>query len=165
MRNILGQKMKFFILVIIVIFISSCTTSPGQKEYLELDRVSTSDHNKRQTAFSAYPVEKQIDIYLYAWYGPKGGGMNALFYLINDGESKVPQILKRLDQTTEPNHKAALLNALLEIERNCHCVANNPQIIEILEKSEIKKRFEGDQGFIFIYQTYLQQLKDEIPSS
>jgi hypothetical protein len=161
-RIIVSSKTKIYPLLIIIIFLAGCVSQPGKKEYLEIAKIPVSNESERLAKFSTYPVEKQIEIYLFAQYGVEGGNESFLRYLAFDGQNKIPAIIARIDAADDPGFKALLMRVLDFIDENCGCVADNPDFLNILERNEMQidpADSEGIKIFKELYRKILLRMK------
>ena len=155
-----GKTNLYFILITISLLVC-CASKPGQKEYLEIVKSPASNENEILDKFSKYPIDKQIDIYLFAECCVEGGG-TFIRYLGFNGKEKIPSIVKRIDESDNPITKTKLLNALEFIDLNCECLVDSPGTLNILEKNEMRIDESDSQGiktFKELYSTYLQRIK------
>lgn len=120
-------------------FLNSSNLSKGGVEYSEICKIPKSDENKRLALFNSYPIEKQIDIFLYAM---RQRDYVFEVYLTKNGEAKLPQLAEEIKVQKDLRNKAELISIIsnidriCEIEKNINCVANDSKIMEILKKSE-----------------------------
>lgn len=146
------------ILTTIILFLS-CAKSLGQREYLEIEKLPESE---RLSKFSSYPVEKQIDIYLFSKLYTEGGSGTYGRYLASNGTNKLPNIVKRLDESNDLLVKIELIHTIELINGHCLCVAGNADILRILEKNDIQINTEDDPStrkLKEVYSDYLQRIK------
>ncbi len=101
--------MKNFIVIFIFICIAilggsgcigECRNKAGGMEYRELAKlmpsIDPSTHIVAERKFSQYPVDQQITIFLYARNCPDDPRI--VPFLIHNGESKIPNIVKRIEK-------------------------------------------------------------------
>ncbi len=94
----------------------------GGKEFHELKEMSTSDIDSIRRKFESYPVNTQIDIYLYGLKYVEPDDNSSLKFLIEGGEMKVPYIIKRIESTDFEFDQAYLTEALASINNDCRCI-------------------------------------------
>ena len=149
-----------------LLFILNCglyfSSRPGAKEYYELNAVSGTDNTASIRKFSSYPIEKQIDIYLFANCCTEGGGSG--IYLSIDGEKKIPNIVKRIETSSDIRDKVALIAVLFSINKECKCMKKHSEFIKSLEKQEENfstENIPADDNFTESYRKYYSDyLKD-----
>lgn len=132
---------------------------PGASEYREISR---SNRTERKARFNSYSIEKQIDIYLFAMCCVEPSDVEFESYLIVDGESKLPHLTERIKLLKDSRDKGNLIGAIYEIDRDCNCVANNPNIMRVLKENESQRTpndDEGDKGWKKQYSWYLFELQ------
>lgn len=130
--------------------LSVCQTQhPGERGYNEISKIAQSEAGERLRRFSAYPVDQQIDIYLYSQYSVEGGSDEFFRFLAKDGESKIPAILKRMDADADrdPRAKIGLIRVLDFIDQGCLCLAKIDSSFDVLERVEMKINATDGQGF------------------
>ncbi len=112
---------------------SGCLNSPGKKEFDGIQRIEAID--ERLTMFSSFPIDKQIDIFLYAQRNGAGFRDTYFRFLANEGENKKLDIARRIDVSQSASHKADLLIVLDFIDTKCRCVNNDSEVMTLLEKN------------------------------
>jgi hypothetical protein len=135
---------------------------PGGSEYYEIKKIPYSNNTERIAAFNSYPVEKQIDIYLFAMIHKAPADAAFGEYLKVNGESKIAKLADAIENINSPMAKGYLIGATWEIDRECNCVANNPKIMEILKRRESPpdpNDDEGDRGWKKSYSWTLFELQ------
>ena len=115
----------------------------------------------------AYPINEQIDIYLYSQYGVEGGSDEIFRFIASDGEKKIPAILKRIDSDNgaDPRTRFGLINVLDFIDQNCQCLANNEDAMMILSRNEmliVSKDSEGFRGYKELYHQILVRIESRM---
>ena len=142
---------RIVILALLTTLSCSCylfsTPRPGAKEYYEIKEMATSDIDGIRPKFESYPVETQIDIYLYGLKYVEPDDNSSLKFLIEGGERKVPNIMKRIESTDIEFDKAYLMEALASINNDCGCItfAQVEKLSEIergLKNPSHRSRFE-----------------------
>lgn len=163
------MKITKYLLLLFLLCSFGCVdmTRPGAEEYFEISKTMSADNTAAIRKLSSYPINKQIDIYLFGNCCVEGGGgwIGALF--TKNGEEKIPFIIKRIEVFPDDiRNKVALIEALHEINRDCHCLKQHPEYIEILEnvgeriKTE-KSNLDDEYKRICIrgYDIYLKDIK------
>lgn len=148
------------IVLVTAILLFACEKKPGQEEYITIEKLP---QNERLKKFSSYPIEKQIDIYLFTHY-LEGGSGTYEGYLASDGENKLFAISRRIDENIEPMMKVRLISAIELIGMNCDCVSDNSEVIKILEDNKMPIDDEDSGGTIGVknaYNDYLQRIKSQ----
>lgn len=144
--------------------IIQCKYKDGAKEYYELDKISENGNTQKINKFSSFPIEKQIDIYLFAMNCPDDPRIGP--YLYEDGEKKIPNIVRRVQTTEKIWDKADLVQSLIGINAKCHCIFADSEIIKTLEEVEKKldadKNIPNDYEYKKIYDSTLNSLKEQI---
>lgn len=156
------SEMKICIILTMIIFLVSCEVRPGRKEYIEISKIPISNENEVLAKFSTYPVEKQIDIYLFSQCCVEGNSYPFLWYLATDGKNIIPYIVKRIVESNNPQDKANLMEVLDLIEMKCKCVAENADVLDILTRNEmqlVEENSDHMNGFRELYTEQLQRIK------
>jgi hypothetical protein len=141
-----------------------CAQMVGKRGYDEIRRIPGVGSQLRRERFATYPIDQQIDIYLYSQYNVEGGGDEFFRYMADDGENKIPQILKRLDtdRDSDPRTKVGLIRVLDHIDQGCHCLLQVQDAGEILNRSEmqpVQSDSDGVRQFKELYRTVLERIK------
>lgn len=150
------------------IFVNSCDryclNHPGRKGYEEIIEIPSSDKEKQLRKFSSYPVETQIDIYLFGELCVEGNPLPLEKFLAYEGEEKVTIIAERLDKERHWQ-KALLIKVLAIINGKCKCVSNNPYVMEILLRNspEMTEWPESSSRQGKRYLEYLDDIKKNKP--
>ena len=152
------NKMKIYWVLLLMVFLLGCKDRPGQKEYLEITKIPRSDDSGRLAKFSAYPIEKQIDIYLYPQRYEEGGSVAFLYYLGDEGKNKIPHIAKRIDESSNWLDKVYLINVLEFIDLNCQCVADDADSLALLIKNEEAVKPEDGKAISSSKELYSKQV-------
>lgn len=157
---------------LLILFFTLCSFGcidyfmPGAKEYYEISRTMGADNTVANKKLSSYPVEKQVEIYLYGNCCVEGGAwIGALFR--REGERKIPYIIQRMEVFPDDiRNKEALIEALYLIDKDCQCLKKSPEYIKILEvvgekikteESSLENEFK--QNYINLYWDYLVMIK------
>src|SRR5256885_11664041 len=119
------RNLMIILLLLLNSLLICCAQAPGQNGYDEIKKIPLSEGNERLNRFSAYPVDEQIDIYLYSQYNVEGGSDEFFRFMASDGEKKIPTILRRIDtdSSPDPRTKVGLIRVLDFIDLNCKCLA------------------------------------------
>lgn len=153
----------------VVLLISVCALSTcgqrGQREFVDLQKIP--DENERLRVFSSYPVNRQIDIYLFSQM-PKSRAVDTYFrFMAHQGDGKVLPIAKRIDSEKEASFKTDLIRVLDLIDEDCACVRNNSEIMELLAKNSVDV-VETDpphvRGFKDLYASTLERIESRTQS-
>ena len=154
-------------LLIQALYLSGCAVCWGKRGCNEYKAVIAQNNNTNAMAiekFSSYPVDKQIDIHLYANY--VGNGSVGRFIARHDGANKVQRIVQRI--RTEPQlwDKASLIDALFYINEECRCIKQDSDVIRTLV--EVENALQRDPNlpanyaYKDIYSMSLTSLKNQI---
>lgn len=108
-------------LVIVGMLLLGCDDYPGESNFENIERFPESD---RLARFSSFPVEEQINIFLFAQLSPRERRDTYLRYLAEDGPSKIEAIVLRISKEQRPSSKADLISVLDIIDLNCTCVGS-----------------------------------------
>ncbi len=119
-------------LSLVGLLLTACPTNlsnrPGSKEYEELTSINAASNSQIIERFENYPVEKQIDIFLFS-EDPRFGPI-----LARGGEKKLEEIVTRIeDPSTHLWDKCRLVDVLIKINNDCHCIGPESKIIKRLE--------------------------------
>lgn len=148
-------KLRIIFILVFLVCLVSCAKKTGQREYEDFDKIPKQEFGKRQEKFSSYPVDKQIDIYLYAQFGFEGGH-DLTGYLKDNGEQKIPEILRRIE-IGNFMHKSALIHVLYYIDKDCACISQNSEIMDSLS-SQMQKEADIYEGFKVLYKESVERL-------
>jgi len=111
--------------------LSSCvifsSLHAGGREYDELKEAKNTKDAQKQ--FNSYPVEKQIDIYLFGLKYVEPDDSSAKKFLVYDGKRKIPTIIQRVQDTNEEFDKAYLMEVVALIDKDCNCVSEDQKAI------------------------------------
>lgn len=148
-------------LVIMFAFIlqqCTCGYEKGSMGYYEIVSAKHASNVQVIEKFSNYPVENQIDIFLYARNCPNNPHIEPL--LIHDGEKKVDHIVARIE--TEPRvwDRVFLIGVLSRINHNCRCVSGNSTLIGRLEI--VDQQMQSEHQPIESLYTYVEMFSDEL---
>lgn len=146
------------------LFLSSCTHSIGRKGYDEINSIPKTDIEAVKSKFLQYSIEEQIDIYLYSKCCVEGNKYGLARFLIIEAESKIPYIVEKLNSTENIIDKTNLIRALKDINLACGCIANDKNIIKILEENYRKIQTHKDtslQSFEHLYNKHLEAIKNK----
>lgn len=116
----------FSILVGIVLL--GCYYYPGESNFDDIERLPQSN---RLARFSSFPVDEQINIFLFAQISPRGKRDTYLRYLADEGSSKIEAIVRRVSKEERPSSKADLISVLDLIDLNCNCVGSPEVVAEL----------------------------------
>jgi hypothetical protein len=144
--------------VALALLLTGCMQGPGRKEYVEITRIPLSDEGRILEKFSAYPVEKQIDIYIFSQCCVEGNIYPFDRYLAVNGEMKLPGIIRRIDSDENFSDKVYLLDVVETIDTKCHCVNGKPDFIDILQKNERPIDEHDSSGTVTAKELYRQKL-------
>lgn len=166
--------MKYFVVIKLVCVCFSltfsscdyCSYETGKKEYYEVINHSKTESSNAGMIqrFSSYPIEKQIDIYLYARNCPDNPSIEPL--LVKDGEGKILAIVERIKTADRVLDKVYLLGVLSSINIKCKCISKDSEAIQSLETVEKElsenKDTWGGKEYKEIYSTRLKSLKERL---
>lgn len=114
----------------------SVCDSRGQREFDDLQKIQ--DVDERLNAFSSYPVDRQIDIYLFSQKIPAFlEGETYLRFMAHQGDQKVLEIARRIDSEEDLTFKRDLIGVLDVIDMKCECVHNNREVMKILAQNDL----------------------------
>ena len=156
------KSVRTIVLLLLTFSFSSCEDRPGKKEYLEITEIPSASQNERLNKFSSFPVEKQIDVYLFAMCCVEPSDTVFEEYLILNGKNKIEKIVGRLDKTKDLRDKTNLIRALASINKNCKCLSNNSYVLDILSRNESKIdeiNNDNDKLWKELYSSYLNEIK------
>jgi hypothetical protein len=111
----------------------------GGREYDELKEAKSTGEAREQ--FDRYPVEKQIDIYLFGLKYVEPDDSSAKKFLVNDGERRIPTIIQRVQDTDEEFDKAYLMEVISLIDKDCNCVSEDQKAILFQVGLSLKDRW------------------------
>ena len=127
--NIGREAIRLISLVLLLGFLQQC----GGEMPAEYETLFRLPSHEREAKFKQFPIEKQVDVYIYAMYvePPK---TEFLRYLASNGEKAVPFLLARLEIEKSDTRKAILVNVFEEIHRYYASLRNDEATITVLER-------------------------------
>ena len=105
---------------------------PGEVEYREICLIPESDGAARSVKFNSYPVDKQIDIYLYSQVAFEGGKGDFLRYIIKNGDKKVLGIFSRIRTEKRALFRLLLIIAIDRIDSETKVFSKRAELLEEL---------------------------------
>ncbi|NOT49247.1 MAG: hypothetical protein HOP17_16070 [Acidobacteria bacterium] len=143
---------------------SECSNKPGADEYRQIVESISPSNTVAVKRFSAFPVDKQITIFLYA----RGctGDPRIRPYLILDGEKKIPAIVERIKTEEKLWDKEELVSVLIPINTQCRCITKNSDVIKMLEdigrELDENKTIPANYTYKQIYHDSVKALKEQL---
>ncbi|MGE3170652.1 MAG: hypothetical protein AB7N31_17440 [Pyrinomonadaceae bacterium] len=128
--------------------------APGGVEYRQIRNRNGSNDAQRSAAFNSYPVEVQIEIYLFAMINRAPADPVFREYLAVNGANKVPKLVEAIETKTSPIARDTLIGAIWLIDRNCDCVAQDSSILNRLKRAELEPEPTDDQGDLLAKKNY-----------
>jgi hypothetical protein len=110
---------------------------PGEVEYREICSIPESDGAARSVKFNSYPVDKQIDIYLYSQFAFEGGNGSFLGYIARNGDGKVHAIFSRIRSEKRALFRLGLIIAIDMIDRETKVFSKRAELLEELMALQI----------------------------
>ncbi|MCW5958867.1 MAG: hypothetical protein KIS76_01825 [Pyrinomonadaceae bacterium] len=148
--------------------IFECGDSKGAEEYKKFVRTHSENlltpltpESKALRDFSAFSVEQQIDVYLYAMGCPNNPQITK--FLAYDGERKVQPIVNRIKRSNFYD-KGNLVYALIKINEECRCITKESIDTESLRPKDNGSKASQD-SYREIYEQNLRWLEEEIEQS
>jgi hypothetical protein len=120
----------------------NCFTHPGKSNYEEIYKIPYQNETERTNKLLSFSMDEQIDIFLCAEQCREDGRITYIFY--KTAGDKIARIAERLQGSKDSDDKLVLIWALLHIDAECHCVKENLQVIEAINK--IGNPFSGFKG-------------------
>ncbi|MBK8148856.1 MAG: hypothetical protein IPK58_11770 [Acidobacteria bacterium] len=105
---------------------------PGEVEYREICLIPESDGAARSVKFNSYPVDKQIDIYLYSQVAFEGGKGDFLRYIIKNGNKKVLAIFSRIRTEKRALFRLLLIIAIDRIDSETKVLSKQAELLDEL---------------------------------
>lgn len=124
-------KLLFLFFVLTLASCGQCSNKRGSDEYTEFKTELSQNEQKALESFANYPVNKQIDIVLYAQNCRRDRHVEPL--LIKDGKDKIPAIVERIVKEEDPWDKSQLVAILIGINTACRCIKRDSDVIKTLE--------------------------------
>ena len=143
-------------------YCTDCRYKSGRNEYYEIYQIPYEKESERIEKLLSYPVETQIDIYLYASSCNEDYRIKGIFN--ETAENKVLDIAERIKNTTDEKDKMNLIWALLYIDYKCRCVKNNSEVIKIVTASQnqvSETDSASEKHYKEMYEKALKSLKNE----
>lgn len=143
-------------LTVLVLAATGCwkAEGPGSKEFLEIEKLR--DDQAKLNRFQEYPIDIQIDVFMFAAYATEGAGGNYQGYLAYEGSKKVVRISERIAQSTDWYYKMHLISAVVRIQQECGCARSNRVVMKNLRN--LNGVDDGSKLTREIRDTYLQFL-------
>ena len=158
-------KLRVFLLTLFILAILGCPKQPGQDEFIEIERIPNTVENERLVKFSSYPIDRQIDIFLFAQINLAGKRDTYMRYLANDGPTKKRHIAIRINLTDRASFKTNLIGVLDFIDLNCACVHDDAEVMELLIQND-SEVLDTDSPDVRLskesYRQYLERMKSRI---
>jgi hypothetical protein len=142
----------------ITLLILGCQKNLIQDAYLNIESFPEIE---RQSKFSSYSVEEQIDIFLFAQI--KGGKSDTYTrYLADNGQTKISAIVDAIGKNNDSLKKVDLIRSLELINMHCNCIKNDKKVISLLEKNKLqfKDDTDSDKTLREVYAEYLERIKN-----
>jgi hypothetical protein len=114
---------------IFIIWVLACSCvlfsrfHPGGAEWEKLREAKSTEEVRER--FNSYPVDKQIDIYLFGLKYIEPDDSSAQEFLVNDGERKLPTIITSIQNSHEEFDKGYLMEVVTLINKDCNCVTDD----------------------------------------
>lgn len=136
-------------------YLDPCRQMEGRDDFVNITKNSYGDNTKIQSKFSPLPVDKQIDVFLYAENCTNYTSMRTT--LAEDGEKKIPVIVERIKRESLKN-KSALIGVLVAINTKCRCINKDSDVVRTLE--DVEKQVNSETSDSDDYkESYSQVLK------
>lgn len=131
---------------------------PGGNEYRELTENKWPDNTVMIRRFEQYPVDKQIDIFLYS-EDPRFEPILAL-----GGEKVVAPIVKRIETEHRVWDKVRLIGVLERVDAQCKCVTSNSEIVtrldSVSQELDHNDNISSDDPYKRMYKSSLKNLEE-----
>lgn len=137
-----------------VAFKGFCTDVPNVPEFTEIAAISTyprADTELGRSKFSASSDRVKLNIYLISELCFNGGGFRTFGRrdLVAQGKDLVVAIALRMEDLKNWNALNSLSKLLVDIDKDCNCLKNDPLLLDRLEKifqnpPGISDHFEND---------------------
>lgn len=141
MTRILSIKIVlYFILSSIVI--ACYTFKPGGAEYVEITRMKINGKSEEaiRNRISEFPIDSQIDAYLFSIYSVEGSQVDFERLLIQDGEQKLGRLAERIDLAKRADHRYSLLVVVWSIDTKCGCVKSKSEVLALIKKNRMPSK-------------------------
>lgn len=153
------MKFQLFLVMAVIVFVAAgCwrAEGPGAKEFLEIEKLH--DDQAKLKRFNEYPIDTQIDTFMFAARATEGSGGNYQRYLAYDGANKIERISERIVQSTDWYYKMHLIYAVIPIQSECGCVRSNTEVMKNLRT--LNGLDDGTELNHKIRDAYIQFLRD-----
>lgn len=162
----MNNNFSILILAVTLLVSTSCYSEKprGYDEYMAMEAIPYSDAAARRRKFDSFEIDKQLDLYLFTQRGVEGSKVHVAEYIEEDGERYVDDITRRIEASSNEGDKFYLLGALVDIERRCRCVANNPTVMQRLREARTtidESHGEVDRLHINAYSERLERLSNQ----
>jgi hypothetical protein len=133
-----------------------CAQQAGRDGYLTVKAAPSFED--RLACFSQYAIEDQMNIYLYSQYNIEGGSDEFLRFMVNQGETKIPAIVARIDsdQDRDLRSKVGLIQVLDYIDQGCKCLTGDE--VAVLERNQSAVTDSDSPGTASIKRLYVKFL-------
>lgn len=132
---------------------------PGGREYRELRNTQSNDNTQLIRRFENYPVDKQIDIFLYS-DDPRFAPI-----LVSEGEIVIPGIVGRIETENHVWNKVRLIDVLREINKQCRCINSASEYLQRLksvsEDLENSSKYESDPTYQKMFSDAVVNLENQ----
>jgi hypothetical protein len=132
-------KLILTILTIFATFSISCffhsgLSHPGRKGYLEIQVIPFENESARVEKFQSFPINQQLEIYLFSNEHVEGGGGDISKYVSTNFETKLPFIVEKIKTSERVEDKLRLFG--LFSYPNTECLRKHPEIIPTLSEAQ-----------------------------
>lgn len=126
------------ILAIFAAFSMSCLfhsglSHLGRNGYLEIQAIPYENESERIEKFQSFPINKQLDVYLFSKQHIEGDGGDIFKYVSKDFEIKLPFIVEKIKISERIEDKLGLFD--LFSYPNSEYLRKHPEIIPILTEA------------------------------
>ena len=126
---------------------------PGAKEYKEITKGKSSDNSKMISRFENYPIEKQIDIFLFS-DDPRFGPI-----LARGGQKNIESIVQKIENAnTHMWDRCRLAEVLIRINSDCRCITSDSDVIRRLESVRASSSNPSDRKNDAYMTTYIDSV-------
>lgn len=129
------MKRRYTIFFAVSLLLSSCfLPSSFHAGGVESEKLrQTKNSAEAEELFNSFPVDKQIDVYLFGLKYIEPDDNSTKKFLVKDGSKRLPTILRRIRSSDSEFDKAYLMEVVSLINKDCGCVTDE----EKAELSEI----------------------------
>ena len=127
-KNIGCNAVRCLFYLLLIGFSQQC----GEEMPTEYQALFRLPSHEREARFREFPLEKQVDVYIYAMY-VEPPMTEFLRYLASNGEAAIPYLIARLETETSDTRKKNLIYVFEEMHRYHVSLSDKRKTVTTLE--------------------------------